>query len=106
MATTIRARTANEMHALVALVLGPHRSRREVNEALEIQDVYNLALVSTGVYVAMIFEKRMRMRNVLQVPSKSQFRAYRPVVAFAGVWPGRDGIMVSVFSTPCCDLVK
>ena len=100
MATTIRARTANEMHALVTLVLGRHGSRREVNQALEIQDVYNLALVSTGVYVAMIFEKRMRMRNVLQVPTESQFRAYRPVVAFAGVWPGRDGIMVSIFSTP------
>ena len=96
MATAIRARTANEMRALVTLVLGQH----EVNQALEIQDVYNLALVSTGVYVALLFEKRMRMRNVLQVPTESQFRAYRPVVAFAGVWPGRDGIMVSIFSTP------
>ena len=106
MATALRARTANEMHTLVTLVLGPHRSRREVNQALKIQDVLNLALVSTGVYVALLPEKNMRMRNVLQVPTENQLRAYRPVVAYAGVWPGRDGLMVSGFSIPWCDLVK
>ena len=97
MATALRARTANEMHSLVTLVLGPHCSRREVNRALKQQDVLNLALVSTDVYVALLPEKSMRMRNVLQVPMHSRFRAFRPVVAYAGVWPDRAGVMVSVF---------
>ena len=106
MAEALQTRSVNDVHALAARVLVPHRSRREVNQALENEDIFNLALASPGVYIALLPEKTMRIRNVLNVPSENQFRAIRPVVAFAGVWPGRDGIMVKGVLTSLCDLVR
>jgi hypothetical protein len=82
------------MHLFLALVLGPHRSRREVTRALQSVDVLSLALVSTDVFVVLLSEEAVRVRNVLEVPMDQQRRAYRPVVAFAGIWPGCDEVKV------------
>jgi hypothetical protein len=90
-----RVGTANAIHLFVALVLGPHRSRSEVTRALQSTDVLNLALVSTGVFAVLLSEEVLRMRNVLRVPTDQQRRAFRPVVAFAGSWPGCDEVKVS-----------
>jgi hypothetical protein len=87
-----RVRTANAMHLHVALVLG----LIEVTRALQSNDVLNLALVSTDIFVELLLsEEALRMRNVLQVPADQLRRAYRPVVAYAGIWPGCDGVTVS-----------
>jgi hypothetical protein len=83
------------MPLFLALVLGPHRSRREVTRALQSVDVLSLALVSTDVFVVLLSEEALHLRNVLQVSIDQQRRAYRPVVAFAGIWPGCDGVTVS-----------
>ena len=82
------------MHLFLALVLGPHRSLKEVNRALQSVDVLSLALVSTGVFVVLLSEEALRLRNVRQVPMDQQRRAYRPVVAYAGIWPGCDEVKV------------
>ena len=91
---------ANSRHSLVVLVLGRDRSRRTVASALANSDVRNLAVSSVDCFTAVLPEGALRMRDVLQVSDQAQHRSYRPVVAFAGSWHGRDAFTVSAHRYP------
>ena len=91
---------ANGRHSLVVLVLGRDRSRRTVTSALANSDVRNLAVSSADCFTALLPERALHMRDVLQVSDQAQRKSYRPVVAFAGSWHGRDAFMVSAHRYP------
>ena len=91
---------ANGRHSLVDLVLGRDRSRRTVASAVANSDVRNLAVSSVDCFTALLPEGDLHMRDVLQVSDQAQHKSYRPVVAFAGSWHGRDAFMVSTHRYP------